>query len=115
MDYALKTKHLFPFIRMVRALKIKEEAKQFVKAMQTENKSLEELDDEQGMDFFFIFIDKMADAEAEVMTFIALFANKPRAEVDEMEITEVWAILKHLLNDPNLKVFFQQALTKTTK
>jgi hypothetical protein len=113
MEHKLKTKHLFPFIRMVRALKLKEEAKGFMELLKTENKSLQDLDDEKGMDFFFIFIDKMADAEDEVLHFVSLFVDKSRTEVDEMELMEVWEILKQLFKDPNLKVFFTQALKQT--
>lgn len=109
-ETVLKTKHLFPFIRMIKALDIKNEIKEIAQLMKQYDNDTSKLDEEKGLDFFFLFIEKLPNAENEVMDFLAVFTEKKRKEIEDMPVEELWGILKEVVTDPNFRVFFQQAL-----
>lgn len=107
----LKTKHFFPFIKMVKALDIKEDLKNlYQKSRGKSEEELEELDNVESFDFLYIFVEKLPPAEKEVMNFLVLFLEKPQKEVDEMELLEVYNVIKGVFQDPNFQTFFQAAV-----
>jgi len=107
----LKTKHFFPFVKAVKALDIKNELKEMYQKLQGKTeKELEELDGLEGFDYVYIFIEKLPNAEKEIMNFLSIFLEKEPKEVEEMPIDEMISIFKELFKDPNFKVFFQAAV-----
>ncbi|MGJ9383237.1 hypothetical protein [Salipaludibacillus sp. CF4.18] len=107
----LKTKHFFPFIKMVKALDIKNELKEFYQKTQGKSeKELEQLDDTESFDYLYIFIEKLPNAEKEVMSFLGIFLEKKQKEIDDMEILEMFNVLKDVIKDPSFKTFFQTAV-----
>ena len=111
---ALKTKHLFPFIRLVNKLNIKNELKEFyfkrpdVTGMSDEDKK--RLADERKIDFVFMFLEKAENVEKEFLSFLAIYSEKSVEEINKLEITETFAIVKDIVSDKNFEVFFQQAV-----
>lgn len=106
----LKTKHFFPFIKMVKTLDIKNELKEIYQ--KTKGKSQDELanlDKEEGFDYLFLFIEKLPNAEKETLHFLSVFLDKPIKEIEEIPITEMWNVISGVIQDPNFMVFFQQA------
>jgi hypothetical protein len=107
----LKTKHFFPFIKMIKALNIKEELKSiYQKTKGKTNDDLKKLDDDEGIDYLFLFIEKLPDAEKEVLGFLSIFLDKPIKDIEEMAIEEMWKIISELFEDPSFKTFFRQAV-----
>ena len=107
----LKTKHFFPFIKMVKALNIKGDLKSFYQKSKGKSaEELEELDGTESFDYLYVFIEKLPNAEKEVMNFLIVFLEKPQKDVDEMEIIEVYNVIKGVFQDPNFQTFFQAAV-----
>jgi hypothetical protein len=107
----LKTKHFFPFIKMVKALDIKDDLKVFYQKVQGKSKEeLESLDNLEGFDYLYLFIDKLPNAEKEVFNFLSIFLDKPTKDIEEMEISEIWKVISDLFKDESFKTFFQQAV-----
>lgn len=107
----LKTKHFFPFVKMVKALNIKDELKaMYRKTKGKTKKDLAQLDEEEGIDYLFLFVEKLPNAEAEVMDFLAVYTGKSTQEVAEMDIDETFEIIKEVVMDEKFQVFFQQAV-----
>jgi hypothetical protein len=107
----LKTKHFFPFIKMVKALDIKDDLKSFYQKVQGKSKEeLENLDNLESFDYLYLFIEKLPNAEKEVMNFLSIFLEKPIHDIEEMEITEMWKVISDLFKDESFKTFFQQAV-----
>ncbi|MFS0864127.1 hypothetical protein [Fredinandcohnia sp. 179-A 10B2 NHS] len=110
----LTTKHLFPLIRLVNKLKLKEDIKSFYfnKADVTD-KTQEEKDriqQEKGMDFIFSLLEKVPNAEDEFYSFLALYSGKKKEEIVESDLSLPIEILKDIIQDKNFVVFFQQAV-----
>lgn len=107
----LKTKHFFPFIKMIRALDIKDELKEIFRKTRGKSASeLEQLDDEEGIDYVFLFVEKLPNAEKEVMEFLSVYTEKTREEVGDMELDEVFGVLKEVVTDEKFLGFFKQAV-----
>lgn len=106
----LKTKHFFPFIKMVKALDIKDELKEMYRLVKENPDNLEQLDEEKGIDFLFLLIEKLPNAEREVMNFLSVFLDMTVEEVQEMELDETVQTIYGVFTDPNFKVFFQRAV-----
>jgi hypothetical protein len=107
----LKTKHFFPFIKMIKALEIKEDLKAFYQKVQGKTKEeLENLDSLEGFDYLYLFIEKLPNAEKEVMNFLSMFLEKPVNEIEEMALDEMWKVISDLFKDPLFKTFFQSAV-----
>jgi acyl-CoA reductase-like NAD-dependent aldehyde dehydrogenase len=116
MKVMLKTKHVFPFIKMIRALDIKTELKaMFAKAKGKTKEELEQLDEEEGIEYLFIFIDKLPNAEREVMDFLTLYTEKTRKELDEQDIEFTFETIKGIVMDEKFQAFFQLAMKQSTK
>jgi hypothetical protein len=107
----LKTRHFFPFIKMVKALDIKGELKEMYR--KTRGKTPEELaqlDETEGIDYLFLFVEKLPGAEREVMEFLVVYTGKTREELDNLDLDETYNIVKEVLTDERFQRFFQQAV-----
>lgn len=109
----LKTTHLFPFIRLVTKMDIKNEIKGLF-ANKTNVKDMTEeeiakLQQEKGMDMAFMFIEKLSVAEKEFYDFFALYSGKKVDELKEQEISETIDMIKHLFKDEAFASFFKSA------
>ena len=106
----LKTKHFFPFIKMVKALDVKDLLKEFhQKSKGKTEEELDGLDELESFDYLYVFVEKLPNAEKEVNNFLCVFLEKPQKDVDEMEIAEVYNVIKGIFQDPNFQTFFQAA------
>ena len=111
---ALTTKHLFPFLKLMRALNIKED----FKALYRNKANLAELTEEQiaaqvderGIDLIFMLMEKFPNAEKEIKAFLAIYADKSAEEMEEMPVEEFFALIKQFLKEPAFKSFFSQAV-----
>ncbi len=107
----LKTKHFFPFIKLIKALDIKNEFKEmYSKAKGKTEEELEELDKTEGLDYMFMLIEKLPNAEKETFNFLSVYTGKSKEDIEEMEIDEIAEVIKTVLMDEKLQVFFQQAM-----
>jgi HJR/Mrr/RecB family endonuclease len=111
---ALTVKHLFPFFKLMKALNIREDFKALMK-----NKiSVEELADddksellqERGIDLIFTLMEKMPNAEKEIKSFLALYAEKTLDEIEAMSPTDFIELIKQFFAEPEFKSFFKQAV-----
>jgi hypothetical protein len=108
----LKTKHFFPFVKMIKALDLKDAFKEmYEKAKGKSEEELSKLDQSgEGIDYLFILIDKLPQAEKETYHFLQVYTDKTKEEIENMDLDEVIAILREVLEDEKFKVFFQQAM-----
>lgn len=110
----LTAKHLFPFIRMIAKLNIKQQLKEFYfNKVDVNGKTPEEIENiknERGFDFVFIVLEKLPNAEKEVFEFLALYSGKTVQELQEAEIPELMDLLKQVFQDKSFTSFFQQAV-----
>lgn len=111
---ALTVKHLFPFLKLMKALNIRDEFKNIVKnkvdvSSLTEEQQ-NELLQEKGMDILFTLMEKMPNAEKEIKTFLALYADKSLEDIEALPVTEFIELIKQFFNEPDFKSFFKQAV-----
>ena len=99
----LKTKHFFPFVRMVRAIGGKAFLADIMRLRSADNV------EEAGMELMGILVDRLPDAENEVMDFLSLFTGMPREELEEQPIEELFETLKTLVMDSKFFDFFKSA------
>lgn len=110
----LGTKHLFPFIRLINKLDIKDEIKEFyfnkpdVTGKPEEEKK--KVTDERSIDFIFMIIEKAENAEKEFFNFLSLYSGKTVDEIMELSLEEMFGLVKDLVTDKNFSNFFQQAV-----
>jgi hypothetical protein len=96
---------------MVKALDIKEDLKAFYQKVKGKSEEeLSNLDEMEGFDYLYLFIEKLPNAEKEVMNFLSLFLEKPLKEIEDIPFAEMWKTISGLFADPNFKSFFQQAV-----
>jgi len=101
---ALQTKHFFPFVRMVRAMGGKALLADIMRLRSADNV------EEAGMELVGILVERLPDAENEVMEFLALFTGTPREELEEQPLEELFETLKTLIADSNFLDFFKSAV-----
>jgi hypothetical protein len=111
---ALTTKHLFPFLKLMRALNIKDEFKAIYRQKHTfegltEDEIGQQVDD-KGIDLIFLLMEKFPNAEKEIKAFLAIYADKSAEEMDNMPVDEFFALIKQFLKEPAFKSFFSQAV-----
>lgn len=110
---ALTVKHLFPFLKLMKALNIKDEFKNITKnkvdveGLGDEEKS--EVLQERGMDLMFTLMEKMPNAEKEIKSFLALYSNQTLDEIEALSIDDFITLVKQFFAEPELKSFFKQA------
>lgn len=102
----LKTKHFFPFVRMVKALGGKT---LLADIMRLRGKATEGQTEEAGMELVGILVDRLPEAENEVMEFLALFTETPREQLEEKPIEELIQTIKELVVDARFLDFFKSA------
>ena len=111
---ALTVKHLFPFLKLMKALNIREEFKHLLKNKVDVSELTEEeqtqLMQEKGIDILFALMEKMPNAEKEIKSFIALYAEKSLEEIEALSVEAFIEQIKTFLNEPDLKSFFKQAV-----
>lgn len=111
---ALKTIHLFPFIRLINKLDVKKELQEFyfnkpdVTGLSDDEK--EKVKNEQGIKFIFMLLEKSENAEKEFFNFLSLYSGKSVDEINEMKLEETFSLVKQIVTDNNFDVFFQQAV-----
>jgi hypothetical protein len=114
MNMKLTTKHLFPFIRLVNKLDLKEDIKSFyfnkVDVSDMPDDEKEKIKKEKGMDFVFKLLEKSTNAENEFYHFLSLYSGKSKEDLLEAEISETIEIMKSIIQDKNFSGFFQQAV-----
>lgn len=110
----LTVKHLFPFLKLMKALNIREEFKNIVKnkvdvtEMTEEEKN--EILQERGMDILFTLMEKMPNAEKEIKSFLALYTERTVEDIEALSIDEFIGLCKQFFNEPEFKSFFTQAV-----
>jgi len=102
----LQTKHFFPFLRMVRAIGGKELLGEIMRLREKANQGDVEA---AGMELVGILVERLPDAENEVMGFLSLFTGTPREELEEQPIEELFETLKTLVTDSKFFDFFKSA------
>ena len=107
---ALTVKHLFPFLKLMKALNIKEEFKEIMKNRKTEEEVSPETLEEKGIDLIFILFEKMPNAEKEIKAFLALYSGKTYEEIEELPVDEFIDIIKQFFREDSFKSFFTQAV-----
>ena len=111
---ALTVKHLFPFLKLMKALNVRDEIKNIMKnKVSIEGLSDEERDallQEKGIDILFALMEKMPNAEKEIKSFLALYADKQLEEIEALGIEEFINLIKKFFAEPEFKSFFTQAV-----
>lgn len=111
---SLTVKHLFPFLKLMKALQIREDFKSIVKNKinieDMTDEQREELLQERGIDLIFTLMEKMPNAEREIKSFLALYSEKTLEEIEALEVEEFIELIKTFLKEPQLKSFFKQAV-----
>lgn len=111
MDHKLKTKHLFPLIKMVKKLDIKDDIKQFLGSIEGKTKDeLQEMDKEKGFDLLYIFIEKLPQAEEEIYEFLSTYTEKKIGQIKELDVFELFELVKSAFKNEAFKSFFTQVM-----
>jgi hypothetical protein len=108
----LKTKHLFPFLKLIRAMGIKDLLGRLAQ-MWSQPKDAEAKDalaGQLGLDIVAMLLERAPDAEAELYAFLTAYTGKARAELEELSVEELIALLKQVLAEANFSAFFKQAV-----
>ena len=111
---SLTVKHLFPFLKLMKALNIREDFKDIVKNKvdidDMSDDDREALLQERGIDLIFTLMEKMPNAEREIKSFLALYSEKTLDEIEALPVDEFIDLIKTFLKEPQLKSFFKQAV-----
>lgn len=106
----LTAKHFFPFLRMVKAMQLKDALKNLVKLFK-DSKSVSE---EQGIELLWeLFAEGLPNAENEAFAFLAAYTGRPREEIEQLPIEDLFGLFKQLLAEPQLKSFLAQVSGST--
>jgi hypothetical protein len=110
---ALTVKHLFPFLKLMKALNIKDDLKDILKNKVditglTEEEQGEILQ-ERGIDIIFTLMEKMPNAEREIKSFLSLYSDQTLEDIEALPVEEFIELIKTFLKEPQLKSFFRQA------
>jgi hypothetical protein len=110
---ALTVKHLFPFLKLMKALNIKDELKTLLKnkidVTDLDDAAQNELMQERGLDMVFMLMTKMPDAEREIKSFLALYSDQTLEDIEALPIEEFIDLIKQFFAEPQFKSFFKQA------
>jgi hypothetical protein len=110
---ALTVKHLFPFLKLMKALQIKDEMKNImsnrvdVSGLSDEEK--ETVMQDKGIELMFGLIEKMPNAEKEIKTFLSIYAEKSLDDIEALPVEAFIELVKQLFREPAFKSFFTQA------
>lgn len=104
----LKTKVFFPFVRAVRALGAKELLEHIESVLQENDGQLTQ---SAGLAIFGAIVERLPDAEDEVMDFLAVFLGKSREEIEEMDLfEETLPAVEAVFRDVRFPDFLRSAL-----
>ena len=110
---ALTVKHLFPFLKLMKALNIKDEFKNLLKnkidVTDLDEAAQSELMQERGLDMVFMLMTKMPDAEREIKSFLALYSDQTLEDIEALPVEEFIDLIKQFFAEPQFKSFFKQA------
>lgn len=108
MAQKLKTRLFFPFVRAVRALGAKDVLSSVERAMKENDGTMTS---EAGIRIVGELIERLPDAEDEVLDFLALFLGKSREEVEEMDLfEETLPAVQAIIQDTKFPDFLRSAL-----
>jgi hypothetical protein len=111
---SLTVKHLFPFLKLMKALNIREDFKQVFKnrvdvsEMTDDDKN--QLLQERGLDMVLMLMEKMPTAEKEIKSFLALYSDKSLDDIENMPVEDFIDLIKQFFAEPQFKSFFTQAV-----
>jgi hypothetical protein len=109
----LTVKHLFPFLKLMKALNIKEEMKNIIKnRVDVTGLSDEEKEaalQDKGIELMFGLMEKMPDAEREIKHFLSIYDDKTLEEIEALSVEDFITLVKRLFAEPSFKSFFAQA------
>ena len=117
----LRTEHLFPFLKLIRAMGAKDLLQRLSKAWQeakakTDNSGVEDAEavatvtEKIGLDVVAMLLEKVPDAENEFFAFLSVYTGKSRDELNKLSFQELIDILKQLVEEGNFGSFFQSAV-----
>lgn len=110
---ALTVKHLFPFLKLMKALNIKDEIRGIAKKTNVEGWTEEDVKNfanEKGIEMVFALMDKMPNAEAEIKAFLSIYSGQTLEEIEALPISEFVNLIKQFFAEPEFKSFFKQAV-----
>ena len=108
---ALTVKHLFPFLKLMKALNIKEEFKEIMRSRSKVDEEVSsEILEDKGVDMIFMLFEKMPNAEKEIKEFLAMYSGKTYAEIEELPVDEFIEIIKQFFREDSFKSFFTRAV-----
>ena len=116
----LKTKHLFPFLKLIRAMGIKDLLQrlsrlwQDAKAKADTPEAQAAASGQLGLDMVAMLLERVPDAESEFYGFLTCYTGKARAELEELGVDELVALLKQVLAEANFASFFRSAVDSQT-
>lgn len=108
MARKLQTRLFFPFVRAVRALGAKDVLLAIERAMKDNGG---QLTNEAGLQVLGELVERLPDAEDEVLDFLAQFLGKTRDEVEEMDLfEETLPAVEAVFRDVKFPDFLRSAL-----
>lgn len=109
----LKTRDIFPFCRVIKALNMKDEFKRIAKEADTVAEAMEMVADAWGTGFEFLWALFEAAAEKKAENALYEFITQPmemsREELEDLDLTELWTKLQELAELNNMTGFFKLA------
>src|SRR5690606_5673050 len=106
---SLKTGHLFPLLRLIRALNIREDLRKlFTDATGKSEEEQEQLARQRGFEAIYLLLERLPDAEQEAKEFIGAITGKTPAEVDDMPIDEMINAVRSVRTPEVMRLFFKR-------
>src|SRR5690606_4379320 len=95
---SLKTGHLFPLLRLIRALNIREDLRKlFTDATGKSEGEQAHLAQQRGFEATYLLLERLPDAEQEAKEFIGASTGKSLAEGDDLPIEEMIDAVRSVL------------------
>jgi hypothetical protein len=104
----LKTTDIFAFIRIIKKAGVRKEVAAlgtFVHEAQKENKKVDV--SEVGMEFMLLLLESTADAENEIIKFLASVCQVSADEMSDLELPQLFEAVKSIIEVNDLKVFLR--------
>lgn len=122
----LRAEHLFPFLKLIRAMGAKDLLQQLSRVWQRAKAKVGDSDaedaeaiaavtEEIGLDVVAMLLEKVPDAEKEFFAFLSVYTGKSREELNKLSFQELIDILKQLVQEANFGSFFQSAVGSPEK
>lgn len=107
----LQGKHFFPFVRLLRALNVRNNLRQIAELMRKHGGLTEEL----GVEVVGLLLEALPNAENEAFEFLALYTGRSVEELKEAPFEELADVLTQLIQDPSFAAFFKRAASSAQK